>query len=157
LSNQIPRATVRATLNYRLHPRLSVGVEYNPQADDVTPLANFIAVTETNTRPALILTASSDRIGTPYGYSYSATLSKDLSEQTGLPLAPYAGLSYGTYEDRLRPVGGLNINFRSWMSSTVMFDGRKVHPMLNFYKGRHGVSFLMTQGRDPGVSYSITF
>jgi len=157
LSNQIPRASVRATLNYRLHPRVSVGVEYNPRADDVSPLVNLIAVTETEKRPSVIFTFSSDRIGTPYGYSYSATLSKDLSRQLRLPLAPYVGVSYGTYEDKLRPIGGLNINFTTWMGSTVMFDGRKVHPMLNFYKGRHGFTFLLAQGKNPGMTYSVSF
>jgi hypothetical protein len=157
LSNQIERASVRATLNYRVHPRLSVGVEYDPRADDVTPLLNVIAVTETEKRPAVIFTFSSDRIGTPYGYSYSATVSKDLLTQLGLPIAPYAGVSYGTYEDRLRPIGGLNINFTRWMAGTVMFDGRKVHPMLNFYKGRHGFTFLLAQGKNPGMTYSVSF
>jgi hypothetical protein len=105
----------------------------------------------------MMLTFSSDRIGTPYGYSYSVTLSKDFSEQINLPLSAYAGLSYGTYEDKLRPIGGLEINFKRWMSSTIMFDGRKVHPMMNFYRGRHGFTFLMTQMRNPGITYSITF
>jgi hypothetical protein len=157
LDDQIPRASVRATLNYRIHPRLSLGVEYNPRAGDVTPLVNLIAVTETEKRPAVILTASSDRIGTPYGYSYSATLSKDLSRSLRLPVAPYFGVSHGTYEDKLRPIGGLNINFTRWATSTVMFDGRKVHPMLNFYRGRHGFTFLLAQGKNPGMTYSVSF
>jgi len=46
LSNQIPRASLRTTLTYRVHPRLSIGVEYNPRADDVGVLANLVAITE---------------------------------------------------------------------------------------------------------------
>ncbi len=135
-----------------------MGVEYNPRAHDVTPLVNLIAVTETDKRPALIFTFSSDRIGTPFGYSYSATLSKDLSKQLGgLPLGLYVGASYGTFEDKLRPIGGININVKPWLTSTVMFDGRKVHPMMNFYRGRHSFTFLLAQGKNPGMTYSISF
>ena len=134
-----------------------MGVEYNPLADDVGPLVNFVAVTETGKRPALILGTSSDRIGTPHGRSFYATLSKDLSEQTGLPIAPYVGVSYGTFDDRARPMGGMHIHFTRWMTSTVLFDGVKVHPMLNFSAGHHQLGFLMVEGKKPGVSYSVSF
>jgi hypothetical protein len=157
LSGQEATAAVRTTIAYRLFPRLTVGVSYNAGSDSVSPIVNFVALTETSKRPALILTASGDRIGTPYGRSYAATFSKDLSELTGLPIAPYAGVAYGTYEDKARPVGGVNIGLTSWMTSTVLFDGRKVHPMLNFHYDRHGFVFLMTEGKHPGVNYSVSF
>ena len=70
LSKQIPRATVRATITYKFHPRLTAGVEYNPGADEVAPIANLLILTETRRRPALILGTSSDRIGTPSGQSF---------------------------------------------------------------------------------------
>jgi hypothetical protein len=158
LSNQIPRASLRATLTYRLHPRLSLGVEYNPRADDVGLLANFVAITETARRPALILGTSSDRIGTPSGRSYYATVSKDLSSEVRLPIAPYAGAAYSSYEDRFLPIGGLNIRWRARLSSLIIFDGVKVHPSLTCALGRrHVFTFLLAQGKNPGASYSISF
>jgi hypothetical protein len=51
-----------------VHPRLQVGVEYNPLAPDASPLANFVAMTETSKRPALILTQ-----GHNPGVTYSVT------------------------------------------------------------------------------------
>ena len=120
LSNQIPRASLRTTLTYRLHPRLSVGVEYNPRADDVGLLANFVAITETTRRPALIVGTSSDRIGTPSGRSFYATVSKNLSSELRLPIAPYAGVAYSTYEDRFLAIGGLNINWWENLSSQII-------------------------------------
>jgi hypothetical protein len=157
LSNQIDRAKLRTTLTYKLHPRLSVGVEYNPLADDVHPLANFVAITETARRPALILGTSSDRIGTPEGQTYYGTLSKDLSNELRLPIAPYIGLAYSSYEERFLTVGGLNINFTDHVSSQIIFDGVKVHPSLTYVWRRHVFTFLLAQGKNPGVSYSITF
>ncbi len=157
LSDQIPRASLRTTLTYRLLPRLSVGVEYNPRADDVGLLANFVAITETERRPALIVGTSSDRIGTPSGRSLYATVSKNLSSELNLPIAPYVGIAYSTYEERFLPLGGLNINFRENLSSQIIFDGVKVHPTLNYTSGRHVFTFLLAQGKNPGVSYSISF
>ncbi len=157
ISNQIKRAKWRNTLTYRFHPRLTVGVEYNPLAEKVSPLANVVAMTETHKRPALILGTSSDRIGTPSGQSFYATFSKNLKQATGLPIAPYAGVAYGTFEDRLRVIGGLNINLAERWSSTILFDGVRVHPLLNYTRGRHQFGVIFERGRNPGASYSISF
>jgi hypothetical protein len=157
IANQISRAKWRNTLTYRFHPRLTAGVEYNPLAGKVSPIANLLAVTETHRRPALILGTSSDRIGTPDGQSFYATLSKSLRHQTGLPIAPYVGAAYGTHEDRLRLIGGLNINLNEHWSSTILFDGVRVQPLINYTYGRHVFSFIMERGRNPGASYSISF
>lgn len=158
LSNQIPRASLRTTLTYRVHPRLSIGVEYNPRADDVGVLANLVAITETGKRPALILGTSSDRIGTPSGRSFYATVSKNLSSEIKLPLAAYVGVAYGTYEDRFRPLAGVTVNWTQSLSSLVIFDGVKVHPSLTYALGaRHVFTFLLAQGKNPGISYSISF
>lgn len=157
MSNQIDRATWRNTLTYRFHPRFSAGIEYNPLAGKVSPLANIVALTETHTRPALILGTSSDRIGTPFGQSFYATVSKNLKHQTGLPIAPYVGVAYGTFEDRFRPIGGLNIIINEGWSSTILFDGVRVHPTANYTRGRHQFGVIFERGRNPGASYSISF
>lgn len=157
VSNQIDRATWRNTLTYRFHPRFTAGVEYNPLAGKVSPLANVVALTETHKRPALILGTSSDRIGTPFGQSFYATLSKNLRHATGLPVAPYIGVAYGTFEDRFRVIGGLNINLNERWSSTVLFDGVRVHPLVNYTRGRHQFGVMFERGRNPGASYSISF
>jgi hypothetical protein len=157
VSNVIDRAKWRNTLTYRFHPRFTAGVEYNPLAGKVSPLANIVALTETHKRPALILGTSSDRIGTPFGQSYYATLSKNLRHATGLPIAPYVGVAYGTFEDRFRAIGGLNINVGEHWSSTVLFDGVRVHPIANYTRGRHQFGVIFERGRHPGASYSISF
>ncbi|HEX8351883.1 MAG TPA: hypothetical protein VF611_03095 [Pyrinomonadaceae bacterium] len=157
IANQIDRARWRNTLTYRFHPRFTAGVEYNPLAGKVSPIANFVALTETHKRPAVILGTSSDRIGTPSGQSFYVTASKDLKHATDWPIAPYVGLAYGTYEDRLRPIGGLNIYYKERWSSTILFDGVRVHPLVNYARDRHVFSFVMERGRNPGVSYSVSF
>lgn len=136
---------------------MSGGVEYNPRVGQWSPLANWLAVPETRNRPAMMVGTSSDRIGTPSGQSFYATASKSLRRELRLPIAPYFGFAYGTYEDRLRPIGGLNIGFTEQITSLVIFDGVHVHPTLNFAHGRHVTSFILVRGRHPGLSYSISF
>ena len=157
IANQIDRAKWRNTLTYRFHPRFTAGVEYNPLAGKVSPIANFVAITETHQRPAVILGTSSDRIGTPSGQSFYVTVSKSLKHYTRLPIAPYVGVAYGTYEDRARVIGGLNISISSRWSSTILFDGVRVHPLLNYTRGRHQFGMILERGRNPGASYSISF
>ena len=157
IPNIIDRAKWRNTLTYQVAPRFSVGVEYNPLAGKVSPLANFVALTETEKRPAIILGTSSDRIGTPSGQSFYATASKSLEGETGLPIAPYIGVAYGTFENRARVIGGLNVSFTNRLSSTILFDGVKIHPLVNYTYQRHQFGFLLTEGKKPGLTYSISF
>ena len=157
IARQIDRAKWRNTLTYRFHPRFTAGIEYNPLAGRVSPLANIVALTETHRRPALIFGTSSDRIGTPDGQSFYATLSKNLKHSTGLPVAPYVGVAYGTFEDRARIIGGLNLLFTENWSSTILFDGVRVHPLVNYTRGRHQFGVIFERGRHPGASYSISF
>lgn len=157
VSNVIDRARWRNTLTYRFHPRFTAGVEYNPLAGKVSPLANVVAVTETHRRPALILGTSSDRIGTPSGQSFYATVSKSLEHSTGWPVAPYVGVAYGTFEERARVIGGLNITAGERWSSTILFDGVRIHPTVNYTRGRHQFGVIFERGRHPGASYSVSF
>jgi hypothetical protein len=161
IPNVVPRAQIRTTLTYRLLPTLTTGIEFNPRAekpdDRVNPLVNWVALKETAQRPAVIIGTSSDRIGTPRGQSFYATFSKNLKRETKLPIAPYVGVSYGTYEHRWLPLAGLNVNFTRRLSSTVIFDGVRVHPLLNYSYGRHAFSFVLAFSNKPGFSYSISF
>ncbi|MGI8785644.1 MAG: hypothetical protein ACR2L2_18585 [Acidobacteriota bacterium] len=144
-------------MTYRVLPRLQVGVEYNPLSSDLSPLANATLLEETKRRPALIAGTSSDRIGTPHGQSFYLTVSKDVERWTGLPLAPYAGVTYGTYQDRVRPIGGLLLRIRTGLSALVLFDGVHVHPTASYRWRDHAFSLILVRGRDPGISYSVAF
>jgi hypothetical protein len=154
----VDRAAVRATLIYRWHPRVHFGIEYNPKAGEVRPLLTLIPVTETKNRPAIIFGVSSDRIGTPDGTSLYLTASKDLEHWTGLPIAPYAGVVWGSYENKFRAIGGLNIRFHPKFTSMIQFDGVKVHPGVTYtFNETHALTFLMIRGKDPGMTYTFSF
>jgi hypothetical protein len=67
------------------------------------------------------------------------------------------GVAYGTFEDRARVIGGLNFAIAERWSSTILFDGVRVHPLLNYTRDRHQFGVILERGRHPGASYSISF
>ena len=122
------------------------------------PLITIIPVTETLNRPAVIFGISSDRIGTPRGTSVYLTASKDLQHWTGLPIAPYGGIVYSSYDHKFRAIGGLNIRFHPKVTSLIQFDGVKVHPSITYsFNDTHALTFLMIRGKDPGMTYTFSF
>lgn len=155
------RAKWRNTLTYWITRDLQIGVEYNPLAGDVGPLANWRILAETDARPALILGTSSDRIGTKTGRSVYLTASKSLERFTGLPVSPYLGISYGASDDRIRGIGGLSIRYNEAFSSMHMFDGVNLHHQVIWsLNEHHSISLLLVQvGEDhfAGISYAVRF
>ena len=143
---------------YLFSDRVRAGIEWNPKADDASPLINVHLVREARNRRAVIFGLSSDRIGTPYGKSLFLTASYDLKAVSGLSLAPYVGVAHGTFEDKTRPIGGLNIRFSPSLSALAIFDGVHLHEVLSYERGRHGLSLVLVRsGRRVGVSYNVVF
>ena len=139
------------------HPRTTVGVEYNPLADDVHLLANFMLLQEAADRPAIMLGTSSDRIGTPEGQAFYLTLAKDVERWVGLPVAPYAGVSYGTYDDEFVMVGGLNVRLGRHLSAMGIFDGHKVHPTLSWAQDNWSIGLILAFGENLGMNATWRF
>lgn len=146
---------------YQFTPTFSAGVEFNPLADDVRPIANWLALEETESTPGLIFGTSSDRIGTPNGQAYYGTFSKDLECWTGLPIAPYVGALFGTFDDEVIAIGGLRIAWTDQLSTTNLWDGHNLHYTINYALGSTHLLGLVIANLDHdyslGVSYSIRF
>ena len=144
---------------YRTTPDLDLGIEYNPLDDALDPLVNYRLVGETEGAPAVILGTSSDRIGTPGGQAYYVTASKSLQHETGLPIAPYAGISYGSYDEKADPIGGLNVRYSEAWSSTHLCDGHNLHHMLNLDlgEGRPTLGLLLVHLRGYHLGFNVAF
>jgi hypothetical protein len=141
----------------RVSDDLQVGIEYNPLADDIGPLANWRAVRETLRRPAVTFGTSSDRIGTPSGRAFYVTLSKDLEPLTGLKIAPFVSALYGQYEDEWVFPAGATIRIGPRWSLIPSYDGRNLHPMASYQWDRYSVTGILRNGRDPGVAFTVGF
>ena len=153
----MPRATQRLTLTYRFLATLTAGVEYNPRADEVAPLVNWLAVTESARRPALMFGASTDRLGTPSGRAYYVTLSKNIRPLLRVPIAPYAGAAFGTFDDRLRAIGGVNVSLTEHVSALVTYNGVHTHSIVSLTLGPQTFSFLYLSGGDLGAAWNVTW
>jgi hypothetical protein len=123
----------------------------------VAPLVNWLAVGETARRPALMFGASTDRLGTPSGRAYYGTLSKSLGSSLRVPIAPYAGVAYGTFDDRLRAIGGVNVSATEHLSALVTYNGVHTHSILSFTRGPQTFSFLYLSGGDLGAAWNVTW
>lgn len=159
IPGEVPRAQIRSTLTYAITSTLRAGIELNPRSEEewANPLVNWLALSEGEKRPAIILGTSSDRIGTPTGQSFYATGSKDLRKLTGLPIAPYLGTAWTTYQDRFLLIGGMNVRFTRNLSGLAIFDGVHLHPTINWNWGPHTFSLVLVRSQEPGLSYSVSF
>ncbi len=145
----------RFTANYSLHHRLQVGVELNPKAGEAGPLFTLFLLTETETRPALFLGTSSDRIGSPAGeQSYFATVSKYIPR---LRTSFYGSLNYSEWDGGINVPFGVGVELGKGFSFRPMYDGDRGHVMLNFFAAKYGVSLMYVWLETIGVSLSLGF
>lgn len=150
----IDRATHRTVLMHRVARDLKVGVEWNVQADEVGLVANWRALGETERRPALIFGTSSDRIGTPSGQSYYATVSKSLAR---LPVAPYVGVSWSAYEERFLYPFGVNVALPKGFSAMLINDGVHTHLAATYARPRMSITVLAVERKNVGLTIGTTF
>jgi hypothetical protein len=155
---QIERAQLRFTLSRWMLPWLSLGVEANPEADELGPLVNLVAMLEGPRRPSVMFGVSSDRIGTPDGTAYFMTVAKDLESLWGWPVGAYVGAAYGTWEDELRPIGGLRARVAPGFAVQAIHDGVNLHPSIELeLPGDQTLSVIWVETEMLGIAYSVAF
>jgi hypothetical protein len=151
----MPRPRWRFTLDRRITNQVALGLEFNPAAEELNFRGNWFLQTETQSRPALVLGTSSDRIGTPPGnQAYFLTISKQVQ---GTPLAPYVAINYSEFERGMNFPFGVNIDISPSWSLLPMNDGRKTHLLLNYRQKGYGISFMWVWLERPGLSISTGF
>lgn len=130
-------------------------MELNPKAKEIGPLVSLFILTETETRPALFLGTSSDRIGSPSGeQSYFATVSKYVP---ALRASFYGSLNYSEWDDRFNVPFGVALELGKGFSVRPMYDGDRGHVMFNYYADQFGVSLMYVWLETAGVSFSFGF
>ena len=143
------------TANYRVIPRLQLGVEYNPVASEVGPLATMFVLTETERRPALFLGTSSDRIGSPAGtQAYYVTGAKYLP---ALHVSPYASLNYSEWDDGWNVPFGANIELGRGISVQPMYDGHRTHLLGTYATSRFSTTLIWAWMERAGAAVSMGF
>ncbi len=139
----------------RITSRLQVGVEWNPGANEVGPVANWIMTPETEKWPMVSLGTSSDRIFSPPGFqSYYLTFGKSIP---GLPVAPYVSLFYSEWERKMIFPFGVNIALTPAWDFLPMNDGRNTHLLLTHKFQKSNISLMLIKMRHPGLSLGFSF
>lgn len=145
----------RLTGAYRVLRIAQIGLEYNPVAAEVAPIASIFVLTETERRPALFAGTSSDRIGSPEGtQSYYLTASKLAPK---VPVSVYATLNYSEWDDGFNVPFGAEWYVGGGFSARGMYDGRRTHAVASWFGERFGVSLMAVWLDTFGVSVSGGF
>lgn len=136
-------------------PTLQLGVEYNMAAQELSPLATFFVMTETERRPAVFFGTSSDRIGSPEGMqAYYVTTAKYLPF---LRTAPYVTLNYSEWDEGLNIPFGANVELGAGLSIRPMYDGQRTHLLASWSGTRTSVTFIWAWLESAGAAVSFGF
>ncbi|MEX2242788.1 MAG: hypothetical protein WD716_02965 [Fimbriimonadaceae bacterium] len=145
----------RATLMRKVTPRLQLGIEANLAAEEFGPLLNWIVTPETTNAPMVTFGTSSDRIFSPKGeQSYYLTAAKGIP---GTAIAPYMGLSWSTWEDRLLFPAGVNVALGPQWDLMQMYDGRNSHTLVTYKTSTVNYSLILVKERHIGFSVGVGF
>lgn len=135
-------------------PRLQLGIELNPAAGEVGPLANYMLNVESADTPMMNLGTSSDRIGTPAGYQcLYLTVAKTFDSR----FVPYVSVNYSQFDQAINIPFGVSIYLDKHWVLLPMNDGRKSHLMLTYRQPSQSVSLMWVWFRHPGLSMSWHF
>jgi hypothetical protein len=137
---------------HRFTGDLKAGVEWNAKAGELGVVANWRALAETRTRPAVIFGTSSDRIGTPSGQAWFMTVSKGFGR-----VAPYAGASWSGYERRMLYPFGVNVALPRNVSVMLINDGVHTHLSATYAYRNAALTVLAVERKNFGVTVGLTF
>jgi hypothetical protein len=142
-------------LSRRLLSRFQLGLEYNPAAGEVGPIATAFVLTEQGHRPALFVGTSSDRIGSPEGtQSYYATASRSLG---GLPVSVYGTVNWSEWDDGINFPFGAYVEIAPGVTVQPMYDGQRTHALATYARERFSVTVIYAWLERAGIAASVGF
>lgn len=155
MDTELPRPRWRATLNANVTRRLSLGLEVNPAAEEVGPLATVFLLTETETRPALFAGTSSDRIGSPaHTQTYFLTTAKFVP---ALRSSPYVSLAWSEWDEAFNVPFGANVELGRGFSVRPMYDGHRSHLLGTWSGERVSTTLVWAWYERFGAAVSVGF
>ena len=151
----VDRARYRATLTRRAHPRLSLGLEFNPGAAEIGPLATLFVRTESNAWPAISLGTSSDRIGTPEGNASVFLTAAKRSPFLAVPLSGYLSLNWSEFDEAFNVPFGGTLHLGEVFALGGMYDGQRSHGLLRAMRGSWSATALWVWFENFGLAISL--
>jgi hypothetical protein len=149
-----PDAAQRFTLDYRLNPQLSVGLEHTPSRQEFLPRASWFVVGQRGSVPSLVVGFASDRLTTPRGSAVFLTATRT---EANSPIVPFVSVKYATEKDRFYFPAGFNVSLdEGWVFQTL-YDGSHTHFVLTRTAGGATLSALLARHRYPGLQVGFGF
>jgi hypothetical protein len=155
VDTEVERPRWRSTASHRVLPSLQVGLEFNPAASEVGPIATWFFMTEQGARPAAFLGTSSDRIGSPKGtQSYYLTVAKNLDP---VPVSVYGSAGYSEWDERINLPFGANLEVLPGVTIQPMYDGHRSHLLGVYSAERFSVTLIYAWLERAGAAVSVGF
>jgi hypothetical protein len=142
----------RITLDYRLSPRFTIGLEYDG-VSEVLPRATWFAVPMTASAPSVTLGFTADRLSTPEGYAVFLTFSKSLDPR----FTPFVSVKYSTEDEMVAFPFGANYRLAPDMTMQAIYDGNYTHLLLSKAVGDGTLSLVFARTKHLGIAYSFGF
>ncbi len=155
VDTELERPRWRSTISYRVLSSLQVGLEYNPAAGEVGPIATWFLLQEAGLRPAAFLGTSSDRIGSPKGkQSYYLTVAKNLDP---VPVSIYGSLNYSEWDAGFNFPFGANFEIYPGITAQLMYDGHRTHLLGMYSAQRFSITLIDAWLERFGIAASVGF
>ncbi len=167
----------RFTLDYRVSPRLSVGVErsggdsslaevstfedglfdFLRDSDGDAPMlprASWFVTPQGESTPSVVLGFTSDRLSTPRGQAFFATFSKSFS---GVPVMPFVSVKTNSFGGKTAFPFGANWVIDGRHVVQAINDGDYTHLLFTRLEGKANVSLLLARTKYFGMTVSYGF
>ena len=136
-------------------PTLQVGLEFNPAASEVGPIATWFLLPERGRRPAAFLGTSSDRIGSPEGTQcYFLTVAKNVDP---VPASIYASVNYSEWDQTINFPFGANLEVLPGITFQPMYDGDRTHLLGTYSAEGFSVTLIYAWLERFGIAASVGF
>jgi len=129
-----------------------MGVEYDYMEDQVHPVVIYRVIEATEGRPAIMLgTSSAWPSGEVDGNAFTLTASQMLRDDLNFSL----GVAQILETEEWRYPGSISYQIKEGLSTTLMYDGDNLHPLLTVDREGASFQFILLGGRDPAVAVSL--
>lgn len=147
-------ARTRATLDYRLSPRLTAGLEVNPDANEVLPRATWFALVQTEKAPSVTLGVAADRLSTPEGYAAFLTFARGLE---GGKISVFGSVKLSTVNRAIAYPFGANFRLDDRHLLQVINDGNHTHALLTHMADDVAITAVWARMRHIGIQLGFGF
>lgn len=142
------------TADYRVTPKASIGIEYNPVTHEVQPRATWFVSPMNGLWPSVTVGAAADRLSTPRGHAVFITFGRGLG---ATPVGLFASIKLSTWDRRVAFPFGANVTLGVGTTFQAVNDGMYTHLMLSHSFEHFGLTLHLARVKHPGLQASFRF